>query len=64
MFVQDLALQLSLPNIYTGYVYVLDRENKVRWKASGEPTQKEIKSIFEAFQQLQEESISKRKEGR
>ena len=33
--VMDFAAQLQLPNKYTGYVYLIDGKNRVRWRGCG-----------------------------
>ena len=32
----DLADHLRIPNKYTGYIFLLDKDNRVRWRASGQ----------------------------
>ena len=32
----DLADRLRIPNKYTGYIFLLDRDNRIRWRASGQ----------------------------
>ena len=52
---QDFAAQLLLPNVYTGYAYLLDRDNKVRWRGSGQATEQEIEAMLECTEQLLQE---------
>jgi len=53
--VTDFASQLSLPNVYTGYAYLLDEQNRVRWHGCGEATEEEVKTLLTCAQQLVEE---------
>ena len=32
---KDLADKLHIPNKYTGYIFLLDEDNRVRWRGSG-----------------------------
>jgi ATPase complex subunit ATP10 len=50
--IMELAVRLSLPNIFTGYIFVLDRFNRIRWKACGEPTEDEIKTAISVIRNL------------
>ena len=37
---------LELPNKYTGYAYLLDSQNRVRWRATGTANPHELQGIF------------------
>lgn len=46
---------IKLSNEYTGYILVLDKYNKIRWLASGEPTSKEILLFKDACEVVSKE---------
>jgi ATPase complex subunit ATP10 len=50
--IMDIAMRLSLPNIFTGYIFILDRDNRIRWKACGEPTEDEIRTAVAVIRSL------------
>jgi len=43
---------LLLPNVYTGYAFLLDRDNKIRWKASGLAQDHEVQSLMDCTDEL------------
>jgi hypothetical protein len=51
-FFKDFAAQLLLPNKYTGYVYLLDSNNLVRWKGSGKATDEELAVLVKCAKDL------------
>ena len=44
--------KLEIPNYYGAYVYLIDREGRVRWQASGEATPEELESMYRVTGQL------------
>lgn len=36
---------LGVPNLLSGYVFLLDRKGRVRWRASGMATEQELDSM-------------------
>lgn len=48
----NLRLSLGLTNRLTGYVFLLDRNGKVRWRGCGEPSSSEIESMIESTKKL------------
>lgn len=43
--VAEVTIPLLLPNIYTGYIFLLDRNNMIRWRASGFATLDELDTL-------------------
>jgi len=43
---------LCLPNVYTGYAYLLDEKNRVRWHGCGEGTEEEVQGLLKCAQVL------------
>lgn len=43
--IEDLKKSLNIFTPFTGYVYLLDGEGRIRWDAHGNPTAKEIESL-------------------
>ena len=43
---------LQLGNSIIGYVFLLDREGRVRWRAHAAPTTQEIEALLSCSQQL------------
>jgi ATPase complex subunit ATP10 len=52
---QDFAAQLLLPNVYTGYAYLLDKDNRVRWRGSGQALEGEVEVMLLCAQELLQE---------
>lgn len=50
--VTDFAAQLLLPNKYTGYAYLLDKNDKIRWRGSGQATDEEVETLLKCAKQL------------
>ena len=46
---------LELDNSMVGYVFLLDREGRIRWRAHASPTKYEIEALLRCSQQLLEE---------
>jgi hypothetical protein len=38
--------------VYTGYVYLVDKENNVRWRGSGKATEGEVLSMLNCVDML------------
>lgn len=57
--VMELAHKLLLPNAYTGYIYLLDKQNRVRWKACGEAKPAELDMMIKFVKQIAAEKDSK-----
>jgi hypothetical protein len=51
----EFAAALELPNKYTGYAYLLDRENRVRWRGSGQSQDGEVDTLIQCVEQLRAE---------
>ena len=45
---------LQLRNSIIGYVFLLDRQGKIRWRAHASPTQKEIAALLNCARHLLE----------
>ncbi len=45
-------MPLLLPNKYSGYIYLLDRDNHIRWRGCGFATLDELEVLVEATRQL------------
>ena len=46
---------LSIENTLTGYVFLVDRENRVRWKGSGTAEEVELEELKEVLMQLEQD---------
>ena len=44
-----------MPNIYTGYIMLLDDQNRVRWMGSGEASKEEIDMLIGVIDALSNE---------
>lgn len=49
---------IGAKNIYPGYVYLVDRDCKIRWAACGDATAEEIKNLWRFVQSLKKENPS------
>lgn len=49
---QDFAARLLLPNKFTGYVYLLDRSNRVRWHGCGHAEDADLENLRRLVDQL------------
>jgi hypothetical protein len=49
---QDFVQHLKIPNRVTGYAYLLDKQNKVRWIGTGKGTEQELEYLFSCTEQL------------
>ncbi|KAL3700332.1 hypothetical protein R1sor_018354 [Riccia sorocarpa] len=47
--------QLGIPNVLSGYVFLLDKKGRVRWRASGFATSEELASMISCIERLLEE---------
>ena len=54
--IMDFSAHLLLPNKFTGYVVVLDKHNRVRWRACGQAEDGEVERMFKAIETLEKES--------
>jgi len=52
---QELRGMLGLPNLYGGYVCLLDRDGVLRWRASGFATDSELELLFKCIDDLQKD---------
>lgn len=50
---------LGVPNLLSGYVFLLDKKGRVRWRASGMATEEELVSMVSCTSRLLEEEESK-----
>lgn len=46
------ASKLLLPNSYTGYVFLLDKQNRIRWQSCGKPSDKELQLLLNLTQEI------------
>lgn len=46
------ASKLLLPNSYTGYVFLVDKQNRIRWQSCGKATDKELQLLFNLTQEI------------
>lgn len=54
--VMDFAASLQLPNKYTGYVYLVDGKNRVRWRGCGACSgEKEMEGLYRVVEELKTE---------
>ncbi|CDK24784.1 unnamed protein product [Kuraishia capsulata CBS 1993] len=53
--------QLLMQNVYTGYIYVIDADCKIRWLAAGNPESQDIKTLWKSVKGLQKELLEERK---
>ncbi len=49
---RELRSMLQTPNLFGGYVYILDKSGSVRWLASGTATEEELNYMFSAIKDL------------
>lgn len=49
---REMREMLGVPNLYGGYVMLLDKQGIVRWRASGNATETELSSLFTSIRQL------------
>jgi hypothetical protein len=49
---QNFAKALELPNKYTGYAFLLDKDNKVRWRGCGQADPHELDTLFKCAETL------------
>ena len=52
--VAELRKTLQLGNSIVGYVFLLDQEGRIRWRAHASPTQQEIHTLLRCSGQLLE----------
>ena len=50
--IQNFSKSLELPNKYTGYAYLLDKNNKVRWRGCGQAEPHELEILYKCTDQL------------
>lgn len=53
--INEFCAPLLVPNKFTGYVYLLDKHNRVRWKGCGVPHPHELEYLVKACHDLIEE---------
>ena len=53
--VDDFSAHLLVPNKFTGYVVVLDKDNKVRWRGCGTAEEGELQVMFDCIDKLGKE---------
>ncbi len=58
--VMDFACDLLLPNKFTGYVYLVDGANRVRWRACGLATEAEAERMLKCAEGLYKEQENMR----
>jgi len=52
----NFAKSLNLENLSTGYAYLLDKDNKIRWRGSGMARGREVARLFELTEELLKEA--------
>lgn len=57
------ASQLFLPSKYTGYVFLLDAQDRVRWIGSGEATESDLEDLYR-YIDAEDDDINKQKNTR
>ena len=57
---QNFANALELPNKYTGYAFLLDKDNKVRWRGCGQAEPHELETLYQCTEQLLAEAKGKK----
>lgn len=55
----DFRKVLGVPNLLSGYVFLLDRKGRVRWRASGMASKEELESMASCTTRLLQEETSK-----
>lgn len=55
----DFRKVLGVPNLLSGYVFLVDRKGRVRWRASGMATEEEIESMVGCTRRLLQEEAPK-----
>lgn len=48
----NVRMSLQIKNMIVGYVFLLDPEGRVRWRAHATPTVREIKALLSCSRQL------------
>ncbi len=49
---QPISVALLLPSKYSGYIYLVDQLNRVRWRACGKSKPDEIKTMISCAEDL------------
>lgn len=49
---RELREMLGVPNLYGGYLILLDKQGFVRWRASGSATAEELSNLFASIRKL------------
>lgn len=55
LLLQDFGTKLLIPNFCTGYAYLLDKQNKIRWRGSGQAKPEEVTKMIELSRELADE---------
>jgi hypothetical protein len=55
--INEVAVPLLLPNKYSGYMFLLDKKNMIRWRSSGYPANDEIDVFLKLTQKLLDKQI-------
>ena len=50
--INEVAVPLLLPNKYSGYMFLLDKKNMIRWRSSGYPAINEVDLFLQLTQKL------------
>ena len=53
---QKFADQLSVPNVYSGYAYLVDAQNRVRWRGCGLARPADLMALRRATEALLDEA--------
>lgn len=59
--INDFAASLLLPSKYIGYVFLIDKNNKVRWRGCGTALDDELDILYKCTEKLLNEQSSSRK---
>ena len=54
----EFATKLLLPNKFTGYAYLIDKEGMVRWRGIGLAQEEDLESLYRCTKDLLKEDIN------
>lgn len=52
LHMQDISADLDLPKKYSGYTFLLDKNNRIRWRACGQAKPEDIPNMLNCAKQL------------
>lgn len=50
--VKEFITPLQVPNKFTGYAFLLDSSNRIRWRGCGQAKPEEVETMIQCAQQL------------